>query len=97
MRATYLPSSQITREVKTNLSEVEKVLSTVMDVSKQIDTVVAVGVSTRCDNEGEDALLAPLLHELGYTFERAKTNMGLGRITNVQKEDQGDQYLASVR
>ena len=84
-------------EVKTNLSEVEKVLSTVMDVSKQIDTVVAVGVSTRCDNEGEDALLAPLLHELGYTFERAKTNMGLGRITNVQKEDQGDQYLASVR
>jgi len=84
-------------EIKTTVREVEKVLSTVMEISRQIDTVVAVGVSTRCDDEGEDSLLAPLLHELGYTFERAKTNMGLGRITNVQKEDQGDEYLASVR
>ncbi|HEX9877387.1 MAG TPA: 4Fe-4S binding protein [Gammaproteobacteria bacterium] len=84
-------------EIKTTLGEVEKVLQTVMDVSKQIDTVVAVGVSTKCDDDGGDQLLAPLLRELGFTFERAKTNMGLGRITNVQKEDQGDQHLASVR
>ena len=48
--------------------------------------------------DGEDPLLAPLLEELGYTFERAKTNMGLGRVTNVQKaEGIGDQHLASVR
>lgn len=31
---------------------------------------------------GEDELLAPLLEELGYSYSRAKTNMGLGRITN---------------
>lgn len=84
-------------EIKTNLSEVEKVLSTVMSVSREIDTVVAVGVSTRCDDNGDEMLLAPLLDRLGYTFERAKTNMGLGRITNVGKEDRGDQHLASVR
>ncbi len=84
-------------EIKTDLSEVGKILSTVMEVSKRIDTVVAVGVSTRCDDGGEDKLLAPLLEDLGYRFERAKTNMGLGRITNVRKEEQGDQHLASVR
>jgi len=85
-------------EIKTSLADVEKVLETVDRVSKTIDTVVAVGVSTRCGQDGEDPLLAPLLEELGYSFERAKTNMGLGRVTNVQKaEGIGDQHLASVR
>ena len=71
-------------EVKTPLADVKKVLDTVSRVAKDIDTVVALGASTRCDGSGEDTLLAPLLGELGYTFERAKTNMGLGRVTNVQ-------------
>jgi hypothetical protein len=85
-------------EIKTRLEEVEKVLDTVQRVSKTLDTVVAVGVSTRCDSSGEDPLLAPLLQDLGYTFERAKTNMGLGRVTNVQKmETPRDEHVASVR
>jgi hypothetical protein len=85
-------------EIKTSLSDVQRVLDTVMEVSRHIDTVVAVGVSTRCDEKGEDPLLAPLLHDLGYTFERAKTNMGLGRVTNIQKvEKRDDQHAASVR
>jgi hypothetical protein len=85
-------------EIKTPLDEVEKVLDTVSAVSKQLDTVVALGVSTRCNEKGEDPLLAPLLQALGYTFERAKTNMGLGRVTNVQKTEKlSDQHVASVR
>jgi len=85
-------------EIKTTIHEVPAVLDTVMEVSKTIDTVVAVGVSTRCGDAGEDTELAPLLEELGYDFERAKTNMGLGRVTNVQeKEEVGDQHLAPVR
>ena len=85
-------------EIKTPLSELKRVLDTVSEVSKQIDTVIAVGVSTRCDVTGEDPRLAPLLEDLGYRFERAKTNMGLGRITNLElREGQGDQHLASVR
>ena len=31
--------------------------------------------------------MAPLLEELGYSFERAKTNLGLGRMTNIQKKE----------
>jgi hypothetical protein len=70
-------------ETKTSVHEVPAVLDTVFDVSKRIDTVVAVGLSTRCDEHGEDTGLAPLLADLGYGFERAKTNMGLGRVTNI--------------
>jgi hypothetical protein len=85
-------------EIKTTLSDVERVLDTVMEVSRTIDTVVAVGVSTRCNEKGEDPMLAPLLQNLGYTFERAKTNMGLGRVTNVKRmEKRDDQHVASVR
>ncbi len=85
-------------EIKTSIDMVPKVLDTVTEVSKQIDTVMAVGVSTRCDENGEDKVLAPLLEEYGYRFERAKTNLGLGRITNIQKKEQiGDEHLASVR
>jgi hypothetical protein len=85
-------------ELKTGIDQVPQVLDTVMRVSRHIDTVVAVGVSTRCDEAGEDNLLAPLLREHGYTFHRAKTNMGLGRITNIQKEEEiGDQHAAPLR
>ncbi len=85
-------------EIKTSIDMVPAVLDTVTRVAKQIDTVIAIGVSTRCDEHGEDPVLAPLLDDLGYTFVRAKTNMGLGRITNIQaKEAVSDQHAASVR
>lgn len=85
-------------EIKTGLEDVPRVLDTVKEVSARIDTVIAVGISTRCDEHGEDTLLAPLLEQLGYRFERAKTNMGLGRITNIQTpERMGDEHAASVR
>ncbi len=74
-------------ETKTGLERVAKVLETVFDVAKRIDTVVAVGLSTRCDDAGDDRLLAPMLAELGFTAHRAKTNMGLGRITNVGRAE----------
>lgn len=85
-------------EIKTTIGEVSAVLDTVMEVSKTIDTVIALGVSTRCDEKGEDPTLAPLLEELGFSFSRAKTNMGLGRITNIEKKEAvGDEHLAPVR
>lgn len=70
-------------EIKTTIEKVEEVLNTVYKVNQRIDTVVAVGISTRCDGEGEDNLLAPQLEDLGIFYERAKTNLGLGRITNT--------------
>jgi hypothetical protein len=85
-------------EIKTTIEMVPKVLDTISEVSKIIDTVIALGCSTRCDENGEEKVLAPLLDELGYTFVRAKTNLGLGRVTNIEKKEQvGDQHLASVR
>ncbi len=69
-------------EIRTSIKEVESVLRLVNEVNQRIDTVTAVGISTRCDANGEDNILAPLLDELGYKYARAKTNMGLGRITN---------------
>jgi len=85
-------------EIKTTINEVPTVLDTVQKVNKRIDTVTAVGISTRCDDNGEDRFLAPLLDELGYSYHRAKTNMGLGRVTNVQKKEEArDEHLAPVR
>lgn len=71
-------------EIKTTLDQVEAVLGTVEDVNRRIDTVTAVGISTRCDDGGEETELAQVLEDLGYGAERAKTNMGLGRLTNVE-------------
>jgi hypothetical protein len=85
-------------ETKTTIKEVEAVLDTVFEVSRRIDTVVAVGVSTRCYEDGEDPELAPLLAGLGYGLERAKTNMGLGRVTNILPgEEVSDEHVAPVR
>ena len=68
-------------EIKTRIDKVEEILKLVEKVNRNLDTVIAVGISTRC-KEGEDTLLGPLLDNLNYSHPRAKTNLGLGRITN---------------
>lgn len=70
-------------EIKTTIKEVNEVLQLIKEVNEKIDTVTAVGISTPCDEDGEEYVLAPHLEKLGYSFNRAKTNMGLGRITNT--------------
>lgn len=69
-------------EIKVPVERVEEVVRLVWDVEKRIDTVVALGVGTRCDENGEDNIVAPILEKLGYSLHRAKTNVGLGRVTN---------------
>ncbi|HLJ17127.1 MAG TPA: 4Fe-4S binding protein [Bryobacteraceae bacterium] len=71
-------------EIKVPVERTEEIIRLVWDIEKQIDTVVALGVGTRCDEHGEDNVVAPILERLGYKLERAKTNIGLGRITAVQ-------------
>jgi hypothetical protein len=80
-------------EIKTTIDKVEEVLETVYKVNEKIDTVIAVGISTRCDEEGEDQILAPLLGDLGASYERAKTNLGLGRITNTLKNTEMEDII----
>jgi ferredoxin len=70
-------------EIKVPIERVEEVIRLVWEVEKQIDTVVCLGVGARCDENGEENVVAPILERLGYKLERAKTNIGLGRITSA--------------
>lgn len=64
-------------EFKTRLENVPAVLERVEEVSKTLETVVSVGVSTRCGEKGFSALDEVLVEE-GFSFVRGKTNLGLG-------------------
>jgi ferredoxin len=69
-------------ELKTTIDRTEEIIRAVWEVEKQIDTVVTIGVGTRCDERGDELVVAPVLEKLGYKLNRAKTNIGLGRISN---------------
>src|SRR5687768_14541023 len=73
-------------EIKVPVARTEEIVRLVWEVEKQVDTVVALGVGTRCDEHGEENVVAPILERLGYKLQRAKTNTGLGRITNKDQQ-----------
>jgi len=70
-------------EVKTGLEQVPAILRHVREVSRRLDTVVVVGVSTRCAPDGSERLGSILKGE-GYATYRGKTNLGLGRVTRQE-------------
>jgi ferredoxin len=65
-------------ELKTTFEHVPRVLRVVEETAKELRTIIAIGVATRCDARGEN-LLEPLLTREGQSAYRAKTNLGLGR------------------
>ena len=69
-------------ELKSTLENVPQVLRVVEEVTPHLQTIVSIGVSTRCDAKG-DSLLEPLLRREGYIAFRGKTNVGLGRQTKA--------------
>ena len=69
-------------EIKTTIDKTEEIIRLVKEVEREIDTVVVLGVGVRCDANGDENIVAPILERLGYELHRAKTNVGLGRITN---------------
>ena len=74
-------------EIKTNVERTEEIIRLVWQVEKRLDTVVALGVGVRCDEHGDEDQVREILERLGYRLERAKTNIGLGRISSVHAED----------
>jgi hypothetical protein len=66
-------------EIKVPVARAEEIIRLVWEVEKRLDTVVSIGAGVRCDDRGEDTVVAPILERLGYHLERAKTNVGLGR------------------
>lgn len=75
-------------EIKVPVERTEEIIRLVWEIEKKVDTVVALGVGTRCDSTGDENVVAPILERLGYKLHRAKTNTGLGRITNILQERQ---------
>jgi ferredoxin len=68
-------------EIKVPVSRTEEIIRLVREVEARVDTVVSLGVGARCDEQGEDTMVAPVLERLGYKLDRAKTNIGLGRVS----------------
>src|SRR3954463_11425606 len=64
-------------EIKVPVARTEEIIQLVWEIEKQVDTVVALGVGTRCDETGDETVVAPILERLGYNLQRAKTNVGL--------------------
>ncbi len=76
-------------EIKVPVARTEEIIRTVWAVEKRLDTIVVLGVGTRCDEDGEEKVVAPILERLGYTLHRAKTNLGLGHkiLRKVEPEE----------
>jgi hypothetical protein len=70
-------------EIKVPISRMGEIINLVREVERQVDTVIALGVGARCEDGGAEQEVAQVLVQLGYKPERAKTNLGLGRITNL--------------
>ena len=68
-------------EIKTRLEQVPTILKKIRDLAQEVNTVISVGVSTRCDAAGNDAL-REILEREGYPAYLGKTNLGLGRVTH---------------
>jgi hypothetical protein len=81
-------------EIKVPVARTEEIIRLVWEVEKRLDTVVSLGVATRCGEHGEEVIVAPILQRLGYKLERAKTNIGLGQI--VQPTGEPARETASV-
>ena len=70
-------------EIKTTADRTEEVIRAVWDVEKRIDTMITMGVGARCDENGEENVVAPVLRKLGYKLHRAKTNLGFAALAPV--------------
>jgi len=72
-------------ETKIRLNRVPEMLGVIKKLAPSLNTVVSIGLSTRCDDNGDDPL-KEILHREGYHVFRAKINLGLGRQTNPLSE-----------
>lgn len=59
-------------------ADIVDVLLLLRRISTEIPTIMALGISVRCDEDGQ-APLEEVLREHGFEFNRAKTNIGIGR------------------
>ena len=70
-------------EIKVPAERTAEIVKLVWEIEKTIDTTVALGVGARCDSHGDENVIESVLEQLGYQPQRAKTNIGLGRVSNA--------------
>jgi len=73
-------------EIKVPVERTEEIIRIIWEVEKRLNTQVVIGVGVRCDADGEEKIVLPILEKLGYNPQRAKTNIGLGKVTNTSDE-----------
>jgi hypothetical protein len=84
-------------EIKVGVERTQEIIELVHQVEKEINTVVSLGVGTRCDENGDEKLVAPILERLGYKLQRAKTNVGLGRVTNPPPDKKQEEPVGEAQ
>jgi hypothetical protein len=82
-------------EIKATVDRTEEIIRLVWRVEKEIDTVISLGVGARCDENGEEDVVGPILERLGYKPQRAKTNIGLGRVTNQTEPESASEPVTA--
>lgn len=68
-------------EVTVKLEDTAHTLTALKQISKTVKTVISIGASTVCTEDGSDPLKEILLNE-GFGIGWAKVNLGLGRVSN---------------
>ena len=81
-------------ELKTPMERVPEILRIVTDLADDAETVISIGVATRCTDDGESAL-EPLLEQEGFAFWRGKTNLGLGRAPATKMREEQEAPVAT--
>ena len=66
-------------ELTVDLPETGRLLTHLKEICRNVTTVISIGVSTVCDENGDDGIRDILTSE-GYEIGWAKVNLGLGRI-----------------
>jgi hypothetical protein len=65
-------------EFNTAEADIVETLELLRKVSKEIPSIMAIGLSVRCDEHGQTDI-EEVLRDLNFEFNRAKTNIGIGR------------------
>ena len=68
-------------EITTTIQDLVHTLTIIKEICKASETVVSIGVSTVCEEDGSEPL-RDILTQQGYETGWAKLNLGLGRATN---------------
>lgn len=74
-------------EVTVPLERTAETLALVRQAGQSVDTVISLGAATVCAEDGSDQLQEILLDQ-GFALGWAKTNLGLGRVSNQEFHSQ---------